>query len=129
MGLPVPAACGSICSILFFRPTRSGGVDAGPGGGLAAADRHADGVDLPLLSVKKLDLRRPLSYRVAVPIAAIMLVVYYMPRAVFLTLALGYTLSAPLGWLWGQLRPSSGPDPDATIPSTPPPPSHSADLP
>ena len=123
VGLPVPAACGSICSILFFQPDPEWRQWMQV---LVAVALLLIGIlmvsTFRYQSGKKLDLRRPLSYRIAVPLAAVMLVVYYMPRAIFLTLALGYTLSAPLGWLWGQLRHGgSSPDPDSTLPPSPPP--------
>jgi hypothetical protein len=55
-------------------------------------------------SVKGIDTSRRVSYRVAVPISAVLLVLYYAPYAFFLTLTLVYALSGPAIWLWGRFR-------------------------
>jgi CDP-diacylglycerol--serine O-phosphatidyltransferase len=105
VGLPTPAAAGTICSLLFYAPDRewkSWMI------GLVAVALLLVGLlmvsTFRYRSVKGFDPRQRMSYRVAVPIAALLLVIYYQPYAVFLTLAVAYTLSGPLIWLIGQLR-------------------------
>ena len=139
VGLPVPAAAGMICSILFFAP-----------------DNHLSSQDLPVwmqgidleglqvwmqvlvatallligvlmvstfryYSFKKFDLRQRWSFRALIPVAAIVLVVYYIPYAFFLALAVTYTLSAPLSWLIGRLRGGHRPEDEAPPPPIPEP--------
>ena len=76
-------------------------------------------------SFKKFDLRQRWSFRALIPIAAIVLVIIYLPHALFLALAVTYTLSAPVSWLIGRLRGGHRPeDPEAPVPpedSAPPP--------
>ena len=124
VGLPVPAAAGTICSILFFAPSNHSGSEAVRvwmqvlvatalllvGALMVSTFRYT--------SFKKFDLRKRWSFRALIPIAAIVLVVYYMPRAIFLTIAVIYTLSGPLTWLIGRMRGGNRPE-DST---TPPPP-------
>jgi CDP-diacylglycerol---serine O-phosphatidyltransferase len=114
VGLPTPAAAGTVCSILFFAPDS----------GWWLPWRHSELrtwmqalvlVALLLIgtlmvstfryrSFKQFDLRRRWSYRAFVPIAAIVLVVAFRPRAFFLAIAMAYTLSSPLAHFWGRLR-------------------------
>jgi phosphatidylserine synthase len=56
------------------------------------------------MSGKKLDLRRRLSYRSVVPIAAILLVLIYQPWATLLVITAFYTLSGPVTALVARLR-------------------------
>jgi CDP-diacylglycerol--serine O-phosphatidyltransferase len=67
-------------------------------------------------SFKKFDLRKRWSYRALVPVAAVVLVTALAPRAFFLAVAVLYTLSGPVGWLWGRLR-RSGDGPAAEPPA------------
>jgi CDP-diacylglycerol--serine O-phosphatidyltransferase len=55
-------------------------------------------------SFKQIDLRRRWSYREILPVAAVILVAALNHKAFFLAVAVVYTLSAPLGWVWGRLR-------------------------
>lgn len=105
VGLPTPAAAGVIVSLLFFAPDpewRSWMT------GLVAMMLLIAGLlmvsTFRYRSVKGLDPRRRVSYRVAVPIAAIILVLYYAPYAFFATFAMLYAASGPALWLWGRLR-------------------------
>jgi CDP-diacylglycerol---serine O-phosphatidyltransferase len=118
VGLPTPAAAGAICSILFFAPDREWRTWME---GLVVV--ALAGVGLLMVSTfryhsfKKLDLRRRWSYRALVPIAAVVLVTALAPRAFFLAVAVLYTLSGPVGWLWGRLRRGGdGPAPGAAAP-------------
>jgi CDP-diacylglycerol--serine O-phosphatidyltransferase len=131
VGLPVPAAAGTICSILFFAPhNASDGVELP-----AWIDPEALRVWMQVLvamallligvlmvstfryySFKKFDLRQRWSFRALIPIAAIVLVIYYIPYAFLLLVTVTYTLSGPLTWLIGRLRGGNRPA------DTPPPP-------
>jgi CDP-diacylglycerol---serine O-phosphatidyltransferase len=111
VGLPVPAAAVAICSLLFFAPDP------------AWRDWILGAMVVSLLvigalmvstfryySFKKLDLRRRWSYRVALPLAAIVVVVVYaltsgqlLWQAIFMLVALVYTLSGPATYLWHRL--------------------------
>lgn len=124
VGLPVPAAAGTICSILFFAPDNHSGSEAVRvwmqvlvatalllvGALMVSTFRYT--------SFKKFDLRKRWSFRALIPIAAIILVIYYMPRAIFLALAVLYTLSGPLTWLIGRARGGNRPE-DGTAPPPP----------
>ena len=105
VGLPTPAAAGTVCSILFFAPDAEWRswmevltltVLALIGALMVSTFRYT--------SFKKIDLRKRWSYRAFVPIAAIILVIVFEPRATFLAVAVLYTLSGPLAYLWGRLR-------------------------
>jgi CDP-diacylglycerol--serine O-phosphatidyltransferase len=100
VGLPAPAAAGSIGSILFF--------------GAAWELPHLNG--FPLLAImlllgilmistfrfpsfKHLDLRRRWSYRMALPMAAGLIVIGYDPPSFFLGVAILYVGWPPLAWV------------------------------
>lgn len=55
-------------------------------------------------SFKRLDLRRKWSYRTAMLLAILLLVVTSEPVLAFEAIALTYLLSGPTLWLWGKLR-------------------------
>jgi CDP-diacylglycerol--serine O-phosphatidyltransferase len=105
VGLPTPAAAGAICSILFFAPDREWKpwLEA-----LVLTSLLVIGAlmvsTIRYRSPKQIDLRRPWSYRVALPLAAIVLVVALHPRMTFLVIAWLYTLSGPLVYFAGRLR-------------------------
>lgn len=122
VGLPVPAAAGTICSILFFAPDNHTGSEAVRvwmqvlvatallliGALMVSTFRYA--------SFKKFDLRKRWSFRALIPFAAIVLVILFIPRAVFLTIAVIYTLSGPLSWLVSRLRGARPENPEDTAP-------------
>jgi CDP-diacylglycerol--serine O-phosphatidyltransferase len=100
VGLPAPAAAGSIGSIIFF--------------GSSWSLPHLNG--FPLLasmlllgilmistfrfpSFKHLDLRRRWSYRMALPMAAGLLVIGYDPAIFFLGVAVLYVGWPPIAWI------------------------------
>ncbi len=106
VGLPAPAAACALASILFFAPTgpywRWGAL------ALLLALLCLGGLMVSTFrywSPKRIDLRQRWSYRMILPVAAVLLVVAYHPPAFFLALALLYTLSAPTLWLWARWRP------------------------
>jgi CDP-diacylglycerol--serine O-phosphatidyltransferase len=118
VGLPAPAAAASICSILFFAPD-SGWWRAWRHDEIKTWVQMLVLVALLLIgtlmvstfrykSFKKLDLRKRWSYRAFVPLAAVVLVIAFQPRAFFLALALFYTLSGPVSHLWARLRRGRG---------------------
>jgi CDP-diacylglycerol--serine O-phosphatidyltransferase len=107
VGLPAPAAGSALASLLFFAPDSDWQswsealiflVLVGLGVLMVSTFRYT--------SFKQVDLHRRLSYRTFLPIAALLLVVAYHPTAIFLALAVLYTLSAPAAWVWSKLRPS-----------------------
>ena len=112
VGLPSPAAAGGLASILFFAPDVT--WKAWSASLLLLALVCLGTLEVSTFryrSPKQLDLRRPLSYRVVLPIAAVLLVVAYHPPAVFLAMAVIYSLSGPVAWLIGRLRSRPAPPP------------------
>ena len=108
VGLPSPAAAGSIASVLFL---------ASQWGPETPSLEWQIALLLSLVVVgslmvstfrypspKQIDLRRRLSYRAALLVATGILVLAYEPAAFLLTSALLYTLAGPGGWLVGRLR-------------------------
>jgi CDP-diacylglycerol--serine O-phosphatidyltransferase len=127
VGLPTPAAACTICSILFWSPDREwqAYMEA-----LVLVSLVVVGMlmvsTFRYKSFKKFDLKRRWSYRALIPVAAVILVTAIYPPAFFLAVAVFYTLSGPVAWLWGRLR-SRGHtetvvDGDATLDRAPPPP-------
>lgn len=105
VGLPSPAAAGGVAAVLFFAP------DSDWRGYLAGLMLAAlAGLGLLMVSTfrypsfKKLDPGKRLSFRVLVPVAAVLLVAALEPRAFFLVAATVYTLSGPWLGLWGKIR-------------------------
>jgi CDP-diacylglycerol--serine O-phosphatidyltransferase len=100
VGLPAPAAACSAGAILLFAHNRS--IDELLGVPLLAAT-----ILLAILmistfrypSFKGVDLRRRWSYRMALPVAASLLVIGYDPPVFFLAVGLLYTSWPPLAWL------------------------------
>jgi len=104
VGLPAPAAAGSIGSILFF-----GGAWDLPylNGFPLLATVLLMGIlmvsTFRFPSFKHLDLRRRWSYRMALPWAAGLLLIAYDPPTFFLSFAIIYVGWPPLGWLLERL--------------------------
>ena len=128
-GLPAPAAAATLCSLLFVAPgavpywvldpalyaqwrTWMQFVVAGAlalvGVLMVSTFRYP--------SFKKIDLRKRWSYRAAVPLAAALLVIVYLPRAIFLVISILYTLSAPSAALVRRLRPQTADTGDGAPP-------------
>jgi CDP-diacylglycerol---serine O-phosphatidyltransferase len=105
VGLPAPAAAGALASLLFVVPDRDW---------KSWLNLLLLGVLLTLAllmvstfrypSFKKLDLRRGWSYRVVLPIAAVLLLAAYHPPAFLVTMSAIYAVSGPVLWLRGKLR-------------------------
>jgi CDP-diacylglycerol--serine O-phosphatidyltransferase len=122
VGLPAPAAAGAAASVIFFAPERE--WKTWLAGFLLVAM-----VTLGFLMVstfryssfKRIDLRSRWSYRIALPLAGLLAVVVFNPRAFFVTAAVLYTLSGPVGWLWGRVhRPAASNPGEADEPVTDP---------
>lgn len=106
VGLPSPAAAGAVCALLFYVPATDGWRDlwvlfvlitlAGVGTLEVSTFRY--------WSPKQIDLRKRWSYRAALPLALILLVVVLEPKAVFLVIGVVYALSGPFWWLVGRFR-------------------------
>jgi CDP-diacylglycerol--serine O-phosphatidyltransferase len=141
VGLPVPAAAGTICSILFFAPDNSPRGANLPVWMQGLIDSAALRVWMQVLvatalllvgvlmvstfryvSGKKFDLRKRWSFRALIPIAAIALVIKYNPYAFFLAVAVLYTLSAPVSWLIGRVRGGRTDNAETPEDTAPPPP-------
>lgn len=105
VGLPVPAAAGGICSLLFFAPNRE--WKSWSTGVLVVALLIVGSLMVSTFrywSFKRIDLKRRWSYRIALPLAAGIFTIAIHPPAFFLILAVLYTASGPVAWLWGRLR-------------------------
>jgi CDP-diacylglycerol--serine O-phosphatidyltransferase len=117
VGLPTPAAAGAICSLLFFAPNAAwrDWMEA-----LVAVALLVVGMlmvsTFRYVSFKKLDLRQRWSYRVALPLAAVVVVVFTLPQATFLVIAVLYALSAPASFLVSRLRRRPGATPPPAAP-------------
>ncbi len=113
VGLPSPAAAGALASILFVVPDG----DWKPwfnlllmGVLLALAMLMVSTFRYP--SFKQVDLRRGWSYRVVLPIAAVLLLAAFHVEAFLVSASSLYAASGPWLWLRGKLRHSHGaPDP------------------
>jgi CDP-diacylglycerol---serine O-phosphatidyltransferase len=106
VGLPSPAAAGTIASFLLvgIEPDwRPWAVRA------MTAALVAVGVlmvsTFRFWSLKALDFRRRRSYRMALPIAAVIVLLAFWPEFFFPGFAVAYAASGPLGWLIGKLAP------------------------
>ncbi|MGE0639065.1 MAG: CDP-diacylglycerol--serine O-phosphatidyltransferase [Thermoanaerobaculia bacterium] len=113
VGLPSPAAAGSIASFILLVPHPDGSrvlllamlaVLATVGTLMVSTFRY--------WSFKSIDLRKPRSYRVALPIAACVVVLAFYPEAFLPALSTVYAASGPVQWLVGRLR--SPRDPSST---------------
>lgn len=107
VGLPCPAAAGAIASFLLFAPDSDSshwliGVMAAALAGLGTLMVST----FRYWSFKKLDLRQPRSYRVALPLVASLALLALYPEAFLPVLAAVYALSGPVLWLVGRLRPA-----------------------
>lgn len=99
VGLPAPAAAGSVGSILLFAGDRDLPI-------LTGMPLLASMLLLGILmittfrypSFKRFDLRRRWSYRMALPLAAILIVVGYDPPVFFLGVSILYVGWPPVAW-------------------------------
>jgi len=105
VGLPSPAAAGAVCSLLFYVPG-SEWRDLWSGMMLAtlATVGTLEVTTFRYWSLKQIDFKRRWSYRAALPLALIILVIAFEPKAFFLAVAIVYGASGPLAWVAGRLR-------------------------
>lgn len=118
VGLPSPAAAGAVCALLFYVP---GNHWRDWWGVVILVTLVAVGTlevtTFRYWSLKNVDLRRRWSYRAALPLALIVLVIALEPKAVFLVLGVAYALSGPFSWLLGRLRRRGGSTSDEPPPA------------
>jgi CDP-diacylglycerol---serine O-phosphatidyltransferase len=97
VGLPSPAAAGAVCSLLFYVPATDGWRDLWTLFVLItlAVAGTLEVSTFRYWSPKQIDLRKRWSYRAALPLALIVLVVALEPKAVFLVIGAVYALSGP----------------------------------
>ncbi len=105
VGLPSPAAAGAVCSLMFYVP---GGQWREWWGVVVLATLAVAGTlevsTFRYWSLKQVDLKKRWSYRAALPLALVVLVVALEPKAFFLAVAVIYTSWGPLAWIAGRLR-------------------------
>ena len=111
-GLPIPAAAGTIASVLFFDPERDWRT-------WMAAGLMVAMVFIALLMVstiryrsfKQIDLRRRRSYRALVVIGIVLALIAWNVHVALVIVAISYTLSGPLEWVVSRLRGHRGAPP------------------
>ncbi len=108
VGLPSPAAAGTVCWLLFLSGEWFGEIPPKwlevvmllslvvVGSLMVSTFRYP--------SLKKIDLRQRVSYRVALLVAAGILVLAVRPAVFLLSASLIYTLAGPWGFVAGRLR-------------------------
>lgn len=105
VGLPSPASAGAVCALLFYVP---GAEWRDLWSGVIFATLILVGTlevsTFRYWSPKQIDLRRRWSYRIALPLALVLLVVALEPKAVFLVIGILYALSGPVVWAVSRLR-------------------------
>jgi CDP-diacylglycerol--serine O-phosphatidyltransferase len=110
VGLPSPAAAGVVCSLLFYVP-EAGPWREGWAGVIFATLALAGTLEVTTFrywSTKQVDFRKRWSYRAALPLALIVLIITWEPKAFFLVMGVTYALSGPFNWLIGRLRRRGG---------------------
>jgi CDP-diacylglycerol--serine O-phosphatidyltransferase len=117
VGLPCPAAGGGIACILLAAPQAEGRRWLLVG--MAAALALLGSLMVSTFrywSFKALDLRQPHSYRMALPLAAMILLLAFYPEAFLPVMASAYALSGPVLWLANRagIGRSSSPEAPAT---------------
>lgn len=113
VGLPSPAAAGVVCSLLFYVP-EAGPWRDGWTGVIFATLALAGTLEVTTFrywSTKQVDFRKRWSYRAALPLAVIVLIIVWEWKACFLAMGVTYALSGPFHWLIGRLRRRGGPPP------------------
>lgn len=111
VGLPSPAAAGALVSLIFLAYDKTA-LEAGldplwierimPLALVLFGSLMVSTFRYP--SMKRVDLKQKLSYRAALMVGAIILVLVYYPEAFFPLAALTYSLTGPFSWLTGRLR-------------------------
>lgn len=119
VGLPSPAAAGGVTSFILLFPN--------PGSerlllfGMLAALVLLGSLMVSTFrywSLKSLDLKKPRTYRVALPLAAFVVLLAFYPELLLPAIALVYSASGPVLWLSGRFR--SRHAPAAGAPASPP---------
>ena len=119
-GLPIPAAAGTVTSVLFFDPERDWRtwmavfvlvLMACAAFLMVSTFRYS--------SFKQVDLGRRRSYRAVLVPAIVLLLIAWKPQIVLATLAIGYAASGPLGWVFGRLRGARAAEPAPAGPVEP----------
>lgn len=104
VGLPVPAAAATLVSMVYFIPPERWPLWPVV---LMMAGLILTGVlmvsTFRYVSFKNLDLTERWSYRNAILLAVLLLLIAYNPPAVFFSAAILYTLAGPAGWLVRRL--------------------------
>jgi CDP-diacylglycerol--serine O-phosphatidyltransferase len=114
-GLPIPAAAGTVASVLFFDPDRE--WRTWMAGALLVAMALVAALMVSTVryrSFKQVDLRRRRSYRAALVLAVVLVLIALDPHVALVVLACTYTASGPLEWMFHRLRGRRGPEPPAT---------------
>jgi len=104
VGLPSPAAAGAIASLLFLAPAQ-GEVPPWQSATMLLALAAVGSLMISTFrypSFKRIDLKERRSYRLLLPLTALLLVVAYHPPAFFLSVAVTYTCYGPIAWLAGR---------------------------
>jgi CDP-diacylglycerol--serine O-phosphatidyltransferase len=105
LGLPSPAAAGTVASVLFIAPDNDW---KGWLNGALVVVMIAMGLlmvsSFRYASSKQFDLLTARSYRIVLFIAAVVFLAAYHPPAFFVSFAAVYTSSGPAMWLRGKLR-------------------------
>jgi len=123
VGLPTPAAAGTIASFFLVGPApdwRPWLIGAMAGGLVGLGVLMVS--TFRFWSLKALDLRQPRSFRVALPIAAVILLLAFWPALFLPGFAVAYALSGPLHWVFSRLfrrgrgRDTKAPEPAAEEP-------------
>lgn len=116
VGLPSPAAAGFIAGLIFIAhddEARDAGLDPVwlealmPFALVIIGSLMVSTFRYP--SLKRVDLRQRLSYRAALVMATVVLVLVYYPEAFLPGMAFCYALLGPIGWILGRLRWYVGP--------------------
>ena len=119
VGLPCPAAGGGIACILLVAPQAEGRQGWLIGMALALGLLGSLMVStFRYWSFKSLDFRKPHRYRMALPLAAMILLLAFYPEAFLPVMALAYALSGPVLWLLNRAgigRSAAPPSPPTTV--------------
>lgn len=114
VGLPCPAAAGGIACILLVAPQVEGRRWLLVGMAVALLLLGTLMVStFRYWSFKSLDFRQPHSYRMALPLAAMILVLALYPEAFLPVMAMAYALSGPILWLANRAGIGRVPSPPA----------------
>lgn len=109
VGLPSPAAAGTICSVLFLVPDSEWRPWLNTL--LLVALVLVGALEVSTFrywSPKQVHFKVRRSYRAILPLAAAILVIVFRPKMFFPIAAALYAVSGPVGWVYRRLRPPEG---------------------